>query len=337
MPKLQGQGLVAGLTSWVEQGKGVYLRPNGEARVFQVGRVNPKLPAGPGRMVPLTEVFRQQGVAVLRQCARAAGEWVTVDEIGFLETGCPEYCRALLDLMEDKRLVAVVRKQDLPFICELCRRPDSFVVDLDRPYGQAGCVIMASGLGRRFGGNKLLAELNGRPLIRYALDATAGLFARRVVVTRHPEVARLAEGQGVRTVLHTLPDRSDTVRLGLQDLCRQDSPQPLSGCLFCPADQPLLRRQTVASLAVCAASQPQTIWRTGWSGRPGAPVLFPAWSFAELMTLPRGRGGGAVIQAHPDRVGMVAVEDGRELADVDTPQQLNRLRGCEGLAENSSC
>ena len=28
-----------------------------------------------------------------------------------------------------------------------------------------GCVIMASGLGTRFGGNKLMADFDGQPLI----------------------------------------------------------------------------------------------------------------------------------------------------------------------------
>ena len=34
-----------------------------------------------------------------------------------------------------------------------------------------GCVIMASGLARRFGSNKLLADFGGRPMLCRALDA----------------------------------------------------------------------------------------------------------------------------------------------------------------------
>ena len=48
---------------------------------------------------------------------------------------------------------------------------------------------MASGLGRRFGGSKLLAELDGVPLLGRALAATDGLFERRIVVTRSAEAA----------------------------------------------------------------------------------------------------------------------------------------------------
>ena len=52
-----------------------------------------------------------------------------------------------------------------------------------------GCVIMASGMGTRFGGNKLMADFGGAPMIARILQATDGLFARRVVVTRHADVA----------------------------------------------------------------------------------------------------------------------------------------------------
>ena len=85
-------------------------------------------------------------------------------------------------------------------------------------FPQIGCVIMASGLGKRFGGNKLMADFHGKPMIQRALDATEGLFSRRVVVTRHESVAELCWAQNVEVVLHDLPGRNDTVRLGLEAL-----------------------------------------------------------------------------------------------------------------------
>ena len=85
---------------------------------------------------------------------------------------------------------------------------------------QLACVLMASGLGQRFGGNKLLAPFHGEPLICRILKATdSPLFSRRVVVTRHPEIAKLCEEMGIQTILHTLPYRSDTVRLGVEAVC----------------------------------------------------------------------------------------------------------------------
>ena len=159
--------------------------------------------------------------------------------------------------------------------------------------GHACCVIMASGYGKRFGGNKLMADFHGEPMIARILDATAGIFSRRVVVTRHKAVAALCEKRGIHAVVHDLPYRNDTVRLGLEEIGEVDN------CMFCPADQPLLRRETVASLVLAAANDPDSVWRTGFEGTFGSPVLFPKWTFPELLTLPQGKGGGVVIKKYP--------------------------------------
>ena len=111
-----------------------------------------------------------------------------------------------------------------------------------------GCVIMASGLSRRFGANKLLADFCGQPMLcrAFAATATPGIAAR-IVVTRSEDVQALCKTQGVPVLLHSLPGRNDTVRLGLSALLEQ-LPE-LSGCMFLPGDQPLLRRETVEVMA----------------------------------------------------------------------------------------
>ena len=189
-----------------------------------------------------------------------------------------------------------------------------------RFFPRIGCVIMASGLGKRFGGNKLMADFRGRPMIQMALDATEGLFARRVVVTRHEDVAALCREQGIEVLLHDLPHRSDTVRLGLEALGELD------GCMFLPGDQPLLRRETVARLLDCWRESPETIVRPIHEDTVGSPVLFPAWTFTELRNLPEGKGGGVVIRNHPHDVLGVSVSDPFELADADTPETLELLQ-----------
>ena len=67
-------------------------------------------------------------------------------------------------------------------MAELCRKNA-------RP--PVGCVIMASGLARRFGSNKLLADFGGRPLLCRALEVTATpALAARVVGTATPSARR---------------------------------------------------------------------------------------------------------------------------------------------------
>lgn len=191
-----------------------------------------------------------------------------------------------------------------------------------------GCVIMASGLGKRFGGNKLMADFHGEPMISRALAATEGIFAQRIVVTRHKDVADFCQDKGVPALLHDLPYRSDTVRLGLESLdqaAHSTFSDHIQGCMFCPGDQPLLRHETIAELAVAAQNDPHFIWRVAFEGTPGTPVLFPEWAFSELKSLPQGKGGGYLAKKYPEQVRLVPVRDWYELKDVDTPEDLSAL------------
>lgn len=245
--------------------------------------------------------------------------WVSIDEIGYLEALCESYHDTLRKLLEKKQVAAVIRKQNLPFLEELCNRDDAFVVDLDDPFGNIGCVIMASGLGKRFGGNKLMADFHGQPMICRILDATEGIFAQQVVVTRSEEVAALCQERGIRIVLHSLPYRSDTVRLGMETMPGIDR------CMFAASDQPLLQKETIEALMIVSKNDPNSIWRTSCEGIPGSPVVFPSWTFPDLLNLPEGKGGGVVIKKHPQCLRTVNVHDAYELKDADSPEDLEEL------------
>lgn len=307
------------LITWAEPGKAVYLKGTSTGSTAQIGEFDPERPGNENKMAPCSEGFLSLGIPALARCMAAEPEWVLVDEIGYLESACPEYQAALRALMECKRLAAVVRKQELPFLQELCGREDTFVVDLDDPFRNIGCVIMASGMGRRFGGNKLMAEFRGEPLICRILASTQDVFRHRVVVTRYQNVAQLCKSRGVEVILHDLPHRSDTIRLGVEAI------DQMARCMFCAADQPLLRRETVQALALASANVPGDIWRTAHEGEPGNPVVFPAWTFDQLRHLPEGKGGSVIIQKYPQRLHTVNVGDIYELDDVDTPEDLKSL------------
>ena len=308
-----------GITTWAKPKQAVYLRDNISKETVQVGVFDPSLPGPGNQMVLLQDGFMTLGIPALMRCMESDSQWVTIDELGYLEAQCVPYHEALGRLLEKKQVAAVVRKQELPFFQELCNREDAFVVDLDDPFGNIGCVIMASGLGKRFGGNKLMADFHGKPMITRILDATEGIFAQRVVVTRSKEVAELCRDRGIQTVLHSLPHRSDTVRLGMEAM------PDIDRCMFATADQPLLHRETVASLSLASAIDPGSIWRTACEDIPGSPVIFPNWTFPELLNLPEGKGGGAVIKKYLARLHTVTVQDMYELKDVDCPEDLEEL------------
>lgn len=204
-----------------------------------------------------------------------------------------------------------------------------------------GCVIMASGLSRRFGSNKLLADFCGQPMLYRAFAATAAPgIAARIVVTRSEAVQALCNAHGVPVLLHSLPGRNDTVRLGLSALLEQLP--DLSGCMFLPGDQPLLRRETVEAMtALFSREQPapaewqketeRKIFRLGAVAENdptpvvGSPVLFGSSFFPELLALPENKGGNMLLKKYPARVHTVCIAAPAELQDADTPQALQQL------------
>ena len=189
-----------------------------------------------------------------------------------------------------------------------------------------GCVIMASGLSTRFGSNKLLTPFGpGRePMLRRAFAATdTPLLASRVVVARSPEVETLCREVSVPCLLHALPGRNDTVRLGLEALL---------------ADQPLLRRESVESLLRAFAEHLQTqketermIFRLAYRAKDdptplvGSPVLFDSRYFPALRTLPEGKGGSFLLRQYPEQVHCFYTAHHEELWDADTPEALQKL------------
>lgn len=184
-----------------------------------------------------------------------------------------------------------------------------------------GLVIMASGLSKRFGRNKLMETLVDKPLIKWILDVTEGLFDKRVVVTRNADVKALCDALNIECILHELPHRNDTVRFGLSALM-----DDVNYCFFTPGDQPLISRESIVKLIHAAKEHKDKIIRTGFCDKSGAPAGFPKVFFDELLTLPEGKGGSLIIKNNQELVHSVEVEHEYELFDIDTVSDLKVVK-----------
>ncbi len=309
--KLAGEGC-CGIETYAVPKEKVVLRDRHNGGRYVIGEYS----AEEGKMVPVSEGFKSGALAA--RSAEGFGGTVLIDEIGYLENDEYEFQCAIENLLDKRRAVITTRKEKTDFICRLWARDDVFAVDLDMIRGDVGCVIMASGHSRRFGSNKLLARFGEKTLIERAILATDGIFSRRVVVTRYKEVADICRDYGVDCILHDMPDRSDTVKLGLEKM------EGIRGCAFCPADQPLLRRETVARLVNVFLSEKNKICRLASGKSVGMPVIFPSELFPHLAELKSG-GGSAVIKEHPEMLFLLQTENEAELLDSDTPEELSKL------------
>jgi len=271
------------------------------------------------KMRPCDDVISMFGVNGINQLIKTNEDFVGIDEIGYIESQNEAYKSAVNDLLSVKNVIAVVRKQnDITFLCDLINRNDAFVVDMNNITNNIGCIIMASGEGKRFGENKLLADFDGEPLINSILKAT-DIFENRVIVTKHKEIADIAEELGIECIFHNYPNRNDTVRLGIEKMYNCDY------CIFCQADQPLVSKDSLWGMSILTQNSNSKIVRAAFADVEGAPVIFPKRCFDELLCLPEGKGGRYLIKKNGETTLKYMVSRREELMDIDTRDDLERL------------
>ncbi len=185
-----------------------------------------------------------------------------------------------------------------------------------------GCLVMAAGSAKRFGENKLAVSFDGKRLIERIFEAIPKeKFFSLVVVTQYDEIEALAPRYGFRVVRNDRPDLglSRTVRLGVEALHDCDA------ILFAVADQPLLRRESIAAEVEFYLANTERIVALSHNGRRGNPCIFPKRFFLELSSLEGEHGGRSVIECHEEHLLLFEVE-GEQLIDVDTPETLEQLK-----------
>lgn len=177
-------------------------------------------------------------------------------------------------------------------------------------------ILMASGFGERYGGNKLLETVWGKPLFAHALDRAVESGADQIyVVTRFLEIQHYAEaGNRAAVVWNFHPQRgiSESMRLGLA------AQEEMDGCCFMVCDQPLLQTETLRRLFAAFRLDPEFIYVCTDGVRRGNPVLFPKDLFGELMKLTGDEGGRQILKKYPQRIREIQVGQKEELYDIDS-------------------
>src|SRR5437016_11487818 len=185
-------------------------------------------------------------------------------------------------------------------------------------------IILAAGRSTRMGGpNKLLAELDGKKLVRIATEqALASKASDVVVVTGHQAelVEQALEGLKVRFVRN--PDfaggLASSVKAGIAAV-----PANADGALVRLRDLPLISANTVEQLIeTFAPDRGHLIAVPVSDGRRGNPVLWSRRFFKELMTLDGDVGARHLIAKHAEAVAEVPVDGQSAFLDIDTPQAL---------------
>ena len=189
-------------------------------------------------------------------------------------------------------------------------------------------VILAAGRSTRMGGpNKLLAELEGKKLVRIAAEqALASKASEVVVVTGHQAelVEKALAGLNVRFVRNPefAGGLASSVKAGIAAV-----PDNADGAVICLGDMPLISAGLIDRLVEAfAPDRGNLIVVPVADGRRGNPVLWSRRFFKELMTLDGDIGARHLIAKHAEAVAEVPVEGQSAFLDIDTPQALEAAR-----------
>ncbi len=189
--------------------------------------------------------------------------------------------------------------------------------------GNWSAIVLAAGGSRRFGADKLCADLAGEPVLRRTAGAICSVgFGETIVVGG-------AQLDTVKAMLAGLPCKvvhasnwasgiSASIRVGIEALRRESE-----GLFLFLGDMPLVPSGLYEELAALAKSVSYAA-RPLHGDVPGHPVAFAKEAWADVMALTGDEGAGSLLRGVGAKIGYLPTRDEGTILDVDTPAELAR-------------
>jgi CTP:molybdopterin cytidylyltransferase MocA len=213
----------------------------------------------------------------------------------------------------------------------------------------SAALVLAAGGARRFGSDKLAAELDGRALLEHVLETVRQVPLEPCLVVVGPTgaapsiVEQFAAAAAIgREALHAVvnPEAgrglATSVRAGLLELSR-DVHREVGEVVILLGDQPGIDPAIVAGLIAVSRAEASPV-RARYEDGPGHPVVLPrrTWPSAlDRLEAAVGAGQDEGVRTFAELIGMrdVAIA-ARSPRDVDEPIDLDTLRrsGSDGGA-----
>lgn len=181
-------------------------------------------------------------------------------------------------------------------------------------------VLLAAGLGRRFGGDKLVYRLpDGTPMAVAAAANLRGACERVVAVVRpdHDPLAALLADAGCEIVF--CPEADGGMGHSLAAAVRATA--DASGWIVALADMPFIASSSHHAIASCILTG-ASLAATQYQGRRGHPVGFSSVWYPELAAMTGDQGGRAILENHRQNLILCPVEDPGVVWDIDRPEDL---------------
>ncbi|MDX9871489.1 MAG: molybdenum cofactor cytidylyltransferase [Clostridia bacterium] len=193
-------------------------------------------------------------------------------------------------------------------------------------------LVLAAGISRRMGRNKLLLEFGEKTIIEKTLENILASQVNTVTVTlghMKEEMARIlapyADAGSITLAENPFyPEgMGSTVRVGVKRVLEKGT---YDAIMFFNGDMPFIRPQTIDALIETYVRQDAAIVVPCFQGRRGNPVLFGKKFFRELLEASGDVGARELLQKHAAEVVWLEVADPGIHEDIDCPEDYQRLK-----------
>jgi molybdenum cofactor cytidylyltransferase len=182
-------------------------------------------------------------------------------------------------------------------------------------------VVLAAGFGRRFGGDKMLAEIDGVPMIRLVAGAYAELCGQVTLVVSDDERLRAAVA-GLQVELVVNEQAGEGIASSIRAAVEHSREHP--ALMIALGDEPRVDRSLVMRVMQLWHETRAPVVVPRYNGEPGHPVLFDEAVYGDLLSLKGDRGAKGLIDRYGDKVLSVDV-DGPRPIDIDVTADLDKL------------
>ncbi|WP_195940348.1 molybdenum cofactor cytidylyltransferase [Romboutsia sp. 1001713B170131_170501_G6] len=183
-------------------------------------------------------------------------------------------------------------------------------------------IIMASGLSKRMGENKLLLKYKDKTIIEYVLDEVSKVdFKEVIVVSSYNEIKEISKKYNFKYIENkkNYIGQSESIKLGINN-----SKESL-GYMFFVGDQPLIDSNYINKMIEVFNENKDFIIIPRYKDKKGNPVIFPKSKRGELLRLKEDEKGKKVI-TNSCNIKYVDVSE-YMLFDIDTKKDYIQLGG----------
>ncbi len=194
-------------------------------------------------------------------------------------------------------------------------------------------LVLAAGRAVRMGSPKLLLPVGGEALLARVLRAARASRCDDVLVVvgaGAEDITAAAREAGARAVLNPryAEGMGTSVAAGIAAL-----PDACEAVVVLLGDQPFVGPEIINALIDAHRDTGRPLVASRYGTVRGAPMLIGRDLFDEARALDGDVGARVLLRGHPDLLAEVDVGEGPASWDVDTPDDLERVRRADGGAD----